>query len=387
MLRDKPINRFFSKARQISFLLLELSIFFTILGCSTITHTNTDENYPWTFEDTKNAGGVTEITPPEMKPEQRNPTSPIDKSPYLMKKMEKINVLSPKEESLEGSEEYYLGYHDILRITIFGRHDPEKGATADITRDTEIRDDGMISYPLIGDLKAAGLTIPELQNNIIEKLREYITDPKIDTQIIQYGSRNVSILGEVKKPQVIYLKGKTTLLEAIAETEGLTDKANLKGAYIVRQNKIIPIDLHALIKEGELKYNVELKRKDIVYIPNIQDQRVYVIGEVKNPGIVPFAGKILTVAEVIGSTGDFKVSAKKNNIKIIRGGLEKPTLITVNFNKIIDGDIAENIELRSEDIVFVPASLVGEWNKILEQITPSLQTLLFGLTVQSLTGH
>ena len=175
------------------------------------------------------------------------------------------------------------------------------------------------------------------------------------------------------------------MLEAIAKAGGLTEKANLQGVYIIRKDKIIPIDLYSLMTEGDLKYNMELKRKDVLYIPNVQDQRVYVIGEVEKPRIVPFAGKILTVAEAIASAGDFKISAKKRNIKIIRGGLRAPTIITVNFNKIVKGDLGENIALHSEDIVFVAASLVGEWNKILQQITPSLQTLMFGLTVKSLT--
>jgi polysaccharide export outer membrane protein len=327
---------------------------------------------------------VAKTTPREMIPEQKMPVNPLYHSPYLIKKIEKIPVLPPREEVLEDREEYYLGYHDVLRITVFGRHDPIKG-DADIVRDTEIRDDGMISFPLIGDVQAAGLTIPELRHNIVEKLKEYITTPKIDIQIIEYNSRDVSILGEVREPQVIYLKGKTTLLEVIAQAGGLTEKANLKGAYVIRKNKIIPIDLYALTIEGDLKYNIELKRKDVIYIPNVHDQRVYVVGEVNDPRIVPFAGKILTVAEAIASAGDFKISAKKSNLKIIRGGLENPTIITVDFNKIIKGDLTENIALHSEDIVFVPASLVGEWNKILKQITPSLQTIMFGATLKSLT--
>ncbi|VAX34334.1 hypothetical protein MNBD_NITROSPIRAE03-1342 [hydrothermal vent metagenome] len=323
---------------------------------------------------------VSFTTPEEMTPEQKKPVNPLRRSPYIIEELDKIPELSPRDEVLEGQEEYYLGYHDIMRITVFGRQDSVKGAT-DITRDTEIRNDGMISYPLIGDTKAAGLTIPQLQRNIVEKLKEYIVAPKVDIQIIKYASRDVSILGEVKVPHVIYLKGRTTLLEAIANAGGLTEKANLKGAYIIRKNKIIPIDLYALMTEGDLQYNVEVRRKDIIYIPNVQDQRVYVIGEVKKPTIVPFAGKILRVAEAIASAGDFEISAKKSNIKIIRGGLENPTVITVDFNKITNGDLEENIALNSEDIVYVPASFVGEWNKILKQITPSLQTLLFGVTL------
>jgi len=384
------LNRFLNKFKISSFsdlfpslsstVVVILSLAF-ITACATPASVKWDEqNKSWVDQVGSGTGAVTFTTPEEMTPEQKKPVNPLQKSPYLIKGLNKIPKPSPRDEVLEGQEEYYLGYHDVLRITVFGRQDSVKGDT-DITRDTEIRNDGMISYPLIGDIKAAGLTIPQLQHNIVEKLKEYIVAPKVDIQIIKYASRDVSILGEVENPHVIYLRGRTTLLEAIAKAGGLTDKANLKGAYIIRKNKIIPIDLYALMTEGDLQYNVEVRRKDIIYIPNVQDQRVYVIGEVKKPTIVPFAGKILRVAEAIASAGDFTISAKKSNIKIIRGGLENPTVITVDFNKITEGDLGENIALYSEDIVYVPASLVGEWNKILKQITPSLQTLLFGVTV------
>jgi len=364
-----------------SIMIILLSLVFTT-ACAPSASVKWDEsNKRWVNQGVSSTGNVSFTTPEEMTPEQKAPVNPLQRSPYIIKELSRIPELSPRDEVLEGQEEYYLGYHDILRITVFGRQDSMKGAT-DITRDTEIRNDGMISYPLIGDIKAAGLTIPQLQRNIVQKLKEYIVSPKVDIQIIKYASRDVSILGEVEAPQVIYLRGKTTLLEAIAKAGGLTEKANLKGAYIIRKNRIIPVDLYALMTEGDLKYNVEVRRKDVVYIPNVQDQRVYVVGEVKKPTIVPFAGKILRVAEAIASAGDFEISAKTSNIKIIRGGLENPTVITVDFNKIREGDLGENIALNSEDIVYVPASFVGEWNKVLKQITPSLQTLMFGVTLE-----
>ncbi len=362
--------------------LLILSLVVLTAACSTVTPQRRDGAV---HASRTSQRAVLFTTPAEMTAEQKRPVNPLRQSPYFIEGLEEIPRISPREEVLEGQEEYYLGYHDVLRITVFGRPDSSSGSS-DISRDTEIRNDGMISYPLIGDIMAAGLTIPQLQREIVTKLKEYIVDPKVDIQIVKYASRDVSILGEVENPHVIYLKGRTTLLEAIARAGGLTEKANLKGAYIIRKGKIIPIDLYALMTEGDLRYNVEIRRKDIIYIPNVQDQRVYVIGEVKRPNVVPFAGKILRVAEAIASAGDFKISAKKSNIKIIRGGLENPTIITVDFNRITKGDLEENIALYSEDIVYVPASLVGEWNKILEQITPSLQTLMFGVTLDNLTN-
>lgn len=330
------------------------------------------------------AAGVRQVVPASMSVAERQASQSLLTSSYLQADIAQMPVLDGRAEALQGRGDYYLGHHDVLRITVFGRREPEKGS-ADIVRDTEIRDDGMISYPLVGDIPAAGRTVPELHDEIVARLSEYIKMPRVDIQIVTYGSRNVAILGEVEAPQVLYLRRATQLMEVIARAGGLTPQANLKGAYLVRQNRVIPLDLHALFHTGDLRYNIHMQRNDVVYIPNVQDLRVYVIGEINKPAIVPFAGKLLTVAEAIASAGDFKNSARRDNIKVIRGGLVDPTVITIDFKRILAGDVSENIPLRSEDIVFVPASLVGQWNKILDLVTPSLELLLFANTVENLT--
>lgn len=353
-------------------------------GCSTTTPFKWDGHANhWIYQEAAGVEAVLKITPAEMTQEQKRPADPLRQSPYVVgiENIEETLALIPRK----GAEEYYLGYRDILRITVFGRQKTEKGI-ADTVHDAKIRDDGMLSLPLIGDIKAVGLTISELQQRIVKRLKAYIVAPKTDIKIIKYGSRKVSILGEVKTPQTVYLEDRTTLLEAIAMSGGLTENADLRGTYIIRKDRIIPIDLYSLMREGNLRYNVVLKRRDIAYIPNIEEQKVYVIGEVGSPRIVPFREKPLTVAGAIADAGGFKISARKSNIKVIRGGTESPTLITIDFNRITRGDGVENIALHSGDIVFVPASFVGEWNKILRQITPTLQTLIFGVTLEGIVN-
>ena len=342
-----------------------------------------DATQPGADETAPQTTVVRQVVPGTMDPAERENVQPLQQSPFLESSISRLPVLDGRQEALQGREEYYLGYHDVVRITVFGRRDPEKGAS-DIVRDTEIRDDGMISYPLVADVQAAGRTVPELHAEIAARLSEYIKLPRVDIQIVQYGSRNVAILGEVQQPQVLYLHRRTYLMEMIAQAGGLTPQANLKGAYLVRQNKVVPLDLHALVYNGDLHYNIQMQRNDVVYIPNVQALRVYVIGEVSKPAIVPFAGMLLTVAEAVASAGYFKAGAKLNNIKVIRGGLARPTVITVDFNKILAGDMNENIPLHSEDIVFAPPSMVGRWNKVLELMTPSLQLLLFANTIDNL---
>ncbi|MEA1994729.1 MAG: polysaccharide biosynthesis/export family protein [Campylobacterota bacterium] len=284
-----------------------------------------------------------------------------------------IKSKSAISEPQEKYESYRLGPHDVLEITILNRET--------ITRKTEIRDDGMISFPLIGNIQIAGLTVPELQTLLTQRLSEYITKPNIDIQIIKYGSLRVAVLGEVEQPGIIFLRGKTTILEAVAMAGGITEDADLINTYLIRGKDIIPIDFYALFKKSGLSQNIEVKKRDIVYIPNVLDRKIFVLGEVVHPTAVPMRGKMFRVADAISCVGDFKISARKSNVKVIRGGLKDPTVITVDFNRLLAGDLRENIPLKSGDIVFAPASAVGEWNKILQLITPSMNTILLGVAI------
>lgn len=292
------------------------------------------------------------------------------KLPYIPPIKNKTEPSAPQKKY----ESYHLGPHDILEITVFNKEA--------ITRKTEIRDGGMISFPLIGNIQIAGLTVPELQILLTQKLSEYIVEPKIDIQIIEYGSKKVVVLGEVGKPGVIFLRGKTTILETVAMVGGLTANVDLINAYLIRGKDIIPIDFYALFKKGDLSQNIEVKKEDIVYIPSISDKKVFVLGEVSSPAIVPMRGKMFRVAAAISCVGDFKISARKSNVKVIRGGLKNPTVITVDFNRLLAGDLRENIALESGDIVFAPASAIGEWNKILKLITPSMNIILLGIALE-----
>ena len=284
-----------------------------------------------------------------------------------------IKSKSALSEPQEKYESYRLGPHDVLEITVLNRET--------ITRKTEIRDDGMISFPLIGNIQIAGLTVPELQTLLTQKLSEYITKPNIDIQIVKYGSLRVAVLGEAEQPGIIFLRGKTTILEAVAMAGGLTENADLINTYLIRSKNIIPINFYTLFKKGDLSQNIEVKKKDIVYIPNVLDKKVFVLGEVAKPSAVPMRGEVFRVADAISCVGDFKISARKSNVKVIRGGLKDPTVITVDFNRLLAGDLRENIALKSGDIVFAPASAVGEWNKILKLITPSMNTILLGVAI------
>ncbi len=228
-------------------------------------------------------------------------------------------VPTVNEEEIKARKGYPLGVNDTLQISVWGHPDLRKTA--------KVRQDGKIFLPLVGDVMAKGFTLPEFREKLIELLSNYIKKPQIDIEVKQYGSKQFYFLGEISKPGVYSINRPTTILEGLAVAGGFTAAANLAGTYFLRNGTVIPVNLRALLKERDLSQNIYLQNRDIIYIPNARDQMVYVIGEVKRPGMIQIVEGKLNLIEAISIAGGFQIGAVEDNIKIIRGGLINPTIL------------------------------------------------------------
>jgi polysaccharide export outer membrane protein len=156
--------------------------------------------------------------------------------------------------------EYILGPEDVVEISVYGHDDLRMEATVSPT--------GKISYYLIGDIDAAGLTRFQLRDNIQKKLATYIRDPEVIVQISQYRSHKVFVLGEVRNPGVYRMRNDFTLVEAISAAGGVGPDAYLSGAYVVRDGEVLLINFYKLIEKGNTEENIPLASGDVIYIPD-----------------------------------------------------------------------------------------------------------------------
>lgn len=162
--------------------------------------------------------------------------------------------------------DYCLQPEDVVRITVYEQ--------ADLTTKTRISSTGEIAFPLLGKIKAAGLTVSELRNKI-EKLlaKDYLVDPQAQVFIEEYHVKQVSVLGAVQKPGKydMYTERETTVLEAIAMAEGFSDVANVNGTRIIRNEngapRVIPIKVTDITKKGMKEKDILLKPGDIIFVP------------------------------------------------------------------------------------------------------------------------
>lgn len=157
---------------------------------------------------------------------------------------------------------YLIGYSDVLHISVW--REPELTTTAGV------RDDGMISIPLVNDIQAEGLTPMQLAAVLREKLKAYVEDPRVTVAVSQMTPKRFYVVGEVSRHGPMTLLPDMTVFQALV-TAGLTQFANQKKIYVMRtvdgkQEKFL-VNYRQLIKGKRMEQNIKLRSGDTIVVP------------------------------------------------------------------------------------------------------------------------
>lgn len=294
----------------------------------------------------------------------------IDKPAIAARPIEVTPIQTPLDPALLSPQasEFVLGVQDELRISVYGYPDMEVLQS--------IRPDGNVAFPLAGTLRASGLTPEALQDALTTRLAQFIREPHVTVVVTAYHSRRAMSIGELNTPGLIPVSSAISLLEGIARAGGLTDEADLSGAMLVRDGKVLPISFERLLRGGDLSQNVMLVPNDILLVPHVAAKKIFVLGEVREPQVVMSRFSV-SLIEAITLAGGVSRAAQSKNILIIRGGLAKPELLMVNLRDLAEkGDASQNIGLVPGDIVYVPrstfANVVEFFGQIRDIVSPIL---------------
>jgi polysaccharide export outer membrane protein len=160
-------------------------------------------------------------------------------------------------------QQYTIGEADTLRIAIWQNDD--------LTQDVIVRPDGAISFPLIGDVPARGLTFVQLKEEVTNRLKEYIKSPVVSITLKRLGESKVIVLGQVGYPGVYAVTGKRSILEAIAMAGGFTNDAVASSVILIRGGLDKPtgkrLSLNKALGTKANPNNVELQSEDIIFVP------------------------------------------------------------------------------------------------------------------------
>ena len=158
---------------------------------------------------------------------------------------------------------FTIGPEDVLGVIVWRE--------TDVSGDVTVRPDGMVTLPLIRDVRAAGLTPNQLADRIQEALREFITDASVTVVVRQMNSRKVFITGEVARPGAYALTSSMTVMQLIAVAGGVTEFAETKSISVMRveggQTRSFPFDYKNVASGRKASQNITLKSGDTVVVP------------------------------------------------------------------------------------------------------------------------
>ena len=317
----------------------------------------------------------------------------------LPDKGEEAFPIDPKENqvyaTIDGRPQYKIGPEDVLEIGLWQGIEETKYTV-------QVRPDGKISFTFFQDLYVSGLTVSELDNLLTRKLGRYIRQPRVAVRVKEYNSKFVSLLGAVSTtagiivgpdtprgsrsgPGNYFLTGKTTVLHVLARAGGPTEKANLREVNIRRKTgQATTVNINKTITQGDLTQNPVLDAEDTVVVPVLGEEkknRVFVFGEVNNPGVIPTRGE-LTVVEALAQAGGFKQRAVLGDAKILRGDMTRPEVIACDIDRILNkGDMSQNVKLRNGDMLYLPKNRIGRINDWLREIRPLLDFIIWPASV------
>ncbi len=247
-----------------------------------------------------------------------------------------------------GAKDYVIGAADVVAINVLDNKDLETV--------TAVTPSGKISVPLIGDIQAAGLTVAELTNKLTQEFAKKVKVPQVTVTLREVNSYRIYFLGKVAKPGVLTSKSEVSLLQAISLAGGLLDGADLSLAYVARGTERLPVDFVKLLVRGDLSQNIMLNPEDTVVIPDNPRNVVYVAGEVKTPGMLPFVKERgWTALQAVVAVGGFTQFAAQSKAYLLREEGGRRMTVPINFTDLMRA--GKDIPLNPGDIIIVPQSM------------------------------
>ncbi|HVE65118.1 MAG TPA: polysaccharide biosynthesis/export family protein [Thermoanaerobaculia bacterium] len=250
-------------------------------------------------------------------------------------------------------QDYKIGPRDLLDIRVF--------EIPELNLERRVSDNGTIGLPLLGEFSVAGMTSSELRARLESMLTaKYVNRANVSVLIKEFSSKPVSIVGAVRNPGALTVSGRWSLLQAISNAGGLTEAAGRK-IFVLRRGEsglsdTLEIDADDLFRGSSSQWNIPLVPGDVVNIPAKRMAKVFVLGEVKQPGSVEFDDDDrITVLGAIARVGGLTERASRK-VRIKRRAADgRTTESVINFKRIVAGKDPDLV-LSPDDVLIIEES-------------------------------
>jgi polysaccharide biosynthesis/export protein len=258
-------------------------------------------------------------------------------------------LVAPATAAAEGPADYLVGPNDVLVITVFDQ--PQ------LSGKYLVQADGSVTFPLLGRLKAGGMSMQAVEDDLRGRLISsgILTKPQVAVSIDQYRSQQVFVMGEVRQPGALQFTGAMDVIEALARAGAVTDRADTEAVIVRPQNasgaaantprdaaaierartdgtaEIIKVDLQEL-QSGVLAQNVSLRPGDTIFIPRAKS--VFVSGQVRTAGEYVIR-RGMTVRQVIALAGGVTDRGSTKRIQVIRRSEDKEVTQSIQLQDLV----------------------------------------------------
>lgn len=302
----------------------------------------------------------------------------------------KIPEARPYPEEMEralAEYQYRVGPGDVLTITVWEH--PELTIPAGSFRTAadsgnQVKADGTVFFPYVGDISVASLTLPEIKQKIRNQLRSVIRNPQVDVRVADFQSQKVYVSGAVNTPGILPITNKPmTLIDAVELSGGLAALAAWDRLTLSRDGNVQTVSLRELLQYGDWNNDLILKHGDVIHVPRNDADKIFVLGEVNRPQSLLMGRDGLTLAEGLASANGINENrADGRGIYVLRNtGVMRndkgrlvytATVFHLNAARATGFMFADQFPLQARDVVYVAPAPITRWNRFLSTLLPSI---------------
>jgi polysaccharide biosynthesis/export protein len=246
--------------------------------------------------------------------------------------------------SLSALADYTLDTGDFVRVTVYG--------DAELTREVRIAENGILTFPLIGEVRVGGLNTVEAEKKIAEQLQRggFISSPQVSVVVLQFLSKTVSVLGGVLKPGRYPVTRLSDVKDMIAEAGGITPEGS-EIVTLVRGNKTIELDLHDVINRNINNEDTTVTGGETIYVSS---RDVAVVGQLLRPAKYGIQGGMRKITDFISLAGG--VNENAGEILFYTTSVSgKPSTEQINIDELFKApNSSQNKQVYPGDVLYVP---------------------------------
>lgn len=294
-------------------------------------------------------------------------------------------------ELLSEPKPYTVGNGDVISVVLFGQTEmttsvsvvmapiPNSQADSLVSTGYAVDDEGQIHLPYVGAVKVAGLTERELHEVLMQQYAKYLKKPELSARVYSYRSKRLYVDGEIRNPGVLpIIDIPMTLPEALSRSGGATTMGDVGSVSLSRAGKQYIINMPQMLAHGVSPSRIMLENGDMVRVPSREESKIFVLGEVTKPTtMLPRNGHI-SLNEALGDAGGVNASsADPRQIYVVRGANDRhPLVYHLDAASPVALALAEGFELQAKDVVYVDATPLVRWNRVVSLLLPTAQLVV-----------